>query len=404
MQRLILASIVVLSYVVTASADGVLRVATYNVSMYRDAAGQLYDELKTGNSQQAKQIAEVIQRVRPDVLLLNEFDYEAKANRLPKVFRELYLGKSQAGLDSIEYGSFFYEPVNTGVDSKMDLDNDGKLGGPADAWGFGRYPGQYGMLLLSNLPISRGGTYRNTLWRELPDANWPKQPGSFKHYYPERVRQTMRLSSKSFWDVFVRLNKSSQARSDLHLLCAHPTPPGFDGPEDRNGWRNYDEIQMISHYISEQGKKPYWEDQNESDWGLPDQAKFIVLGDLNADPVDGSGRPGAIQQLLDHPAIDSSYIPTSEGAVVAAEKSQSNRKQKGDPAHHTANFGGEGYSNLRVDYALPSKGLKIVGGGVFWPKPGEPGAEAIKATDHRLVWIDIQLEDSKSADEPNKRD
>jgi hypothetical protein len=45
---------------------------------------------------------------------------------------------------------------------------------------------------------------------------------------------------------------------------------------------------------------------------------------------------------------------------------------------------------LRIDYALPSRGLTISDGGVFWTVPGQPGSDAITASDHRLVWIDIR--------------
>ncbi len=55
---------------------GAVRIATYNIAMYRDEAGQLAAELAGGKSQQAAKVAEVLQRVRPDVVLLNEFDYE----------------------------------------------------------------------------------------------------------------------------------------------------------------------------------------------------------------------------------------------------------------------------------------------------------------------------------------
>ena len=53
--------------------------------------------------------------------------------------------------------------------------------------------------------------------------------------------------------------------------------------------------------------------------------------------------------------------------------------------------------NLRVDYVLPSAGLKVTGAGVFWPVEGEPGAALIDASDHRLVWVDVVLPATASA-------
>ncbi|MDP1562208.1 MAG: endonuclease/exonuclease/phosphatase family protein [Pirellulaceae bacterium] len=53
---------------------GTIRFATFNMALERREAGALTAELRTGQSQQAKRLAEIIQLVRPDVLLLNEID------------------------------------------------------------------------------------------------------------------------------------------------------------------------------------------------------------------------------------------------------------------------------------------------------------------------------------------
>jgi hypothetical protein len=38
---------------------------------------------------------------------------------------------------------------------------------------------------------------------------------------------------------------------------------------------------------------------------------------------------------------------------------------------------------------LPSVGLRERSSGVFWPKPGDIGADWIGATDHHMVWVDL---------------
>jgi hypothetical protein len=53
-----------------------VRFATFNASLNRNAAGQLVADLTTPANQQARNVAETIQRVRPDVLLINEFDFD----------------------------------------------------------------------------------------------------------------------------------------------------------------------------------------------------------------------------------------------------------------------------------------------------------------------------------------
>jgi hypothetical protein len=173
-------------------------------------------------------------------------------------------------------------------------------------------------------------------------------------------------------------------------LCSHPTPPVFDGPEDRNGCRNHDEIRLIADYIDPQ-KSEYLVDDAGRRGGLAADAEFIILGDLNCDPVDGAGIPGTMDQLLKNARVNASFTPNSEGGPLTVAKFPDQfTKNRGDPAHVTSNFTKEGHGCLRIDYALPSGGLEIVDGGVFWPRPGEPGADAIMATDHHLVWIDIR--------------
>jgi endonuclease/exonuclease/phosphatase family metal-dependent hydrolase len=365
---------------------GAVRIATYNIAMYRDEAGQLFRELASGKSVQAAKVAEVLQRVRPDVVLLNEFDYEESGAAL-KAFREEYLATSQAGLEPLEYPYAFYRPVNTGVDSTYDLDGDGKTGAPADAFGFGQYPGKYGMVVLSKHPIDETAsrTFQKFLWKNQPGALLTKRPDG-SPFYGAEAWENFRLSSKSHWDVAVKLPNRT-----LHLLCSHPTPPVFDGPEDRNGLRNHDEIRLIADYATGGEEAEYIVDDASVSGGLANGEAFVVLGDLNADPVDGDTHNQAIKQLLKHPRINSCFTPTSAGGKLVSEQYvENNSAHHGDPTHDTGNFSVDGQANLRCDYALPSRELEVLATGVFWPTGNEPGAEAVTGSDHRLVWVDVK--------------
>ncbi len=376
----------------TVAEQPTIRVATYNSSLYRNTAGELVRDLATGNNEQAQQIAEVIQRVRPDAILINEFDYD-ETGRAAELFRKKYLAVSQHGLDPIHYLTHFIAPVNTGLPSGLDLDNNGRDDEPNDAFGFGRYGGQYGMLVLSRFPIQNetARTFQTFLWRDMPGALLPVDPRTNNPYYSNAALTIFRISSKSFWDVPILIAASgAQPTWKLHLLCSHPTPPVFDGPEDRNCRRNHDEIRLIADYLTP-ARGNYLVDDAGGRGGLDANEKFVVLRDLNSDPVDGDSVPGAMNQLLAHPRVNSDFTPSSKGAQLATEnKRDPNAADKGAPAHDTSSFGD--FQNLRIDYALPSRNLKISGGGVFWPAPDEPGAEAVTATDHRLVWIDIAVE------------
>lgn len=87
-----------------ASADdeGLLtvRFATFNASLNRNFAGQLVADLSTPNNTQAKTVAEIIQRTRPDVLLINEFDY-VEGGLAAELFQENYLSIPQNGAEPI---------------------------------------------------------------------------------------------------------------------------------------------------------------------------------------------------------------------------------------------------------------------------------------------------------------
>jgi 3-phytase len=83
------------------SSDRTVRFATFNASLNRANPGQLIDDLSTPANTQARNVAEVIQRTRPDVLLINEFDFH-DGNVAVDLFQENYLSSSiQTGRLSI---------------------------------------------------------------------------------------------------------------------------------------------------------------------------------------------------------------------------------------------------------------------------------------------------------------
>ncbi|WP_231931046.1 endonuclease/exonuclease/phosphatase family protein [Botrimarina hoheduenensis] len=379
-----------------AAEEGTLRVATYNVALYRAAAGQLAADLASGTDAQARQIAEVIQRVRPDILLLCEIDQDSQKHPAT-LFAERYLAVGQAGQLPIDYRHIFQAPVNTGYPSGRDLNRNQQTTDPEDAWGYGRYPGQYGMAVLSRWPIDTQATrtFQRLPWSTLPNARRPVLP-SGESYYDDATWAALRLPSKSLWDVVVRVPNDRA----LHLICSHPTPPVFDGPEDRNGCRNADEVRLVREYTA--GQLPdYFVDDRGQSGSLSPGAEFVVLGDLNADPLDGSGQTEAIRRLLSSPSLAKDPRPRSVGAIDASQNNASlNADHQADPTHDTGDFGRDGHGNLRIDYALPSAGLRVVGSGVFWPVAGEPGAEAAAASDHRLVWVDLSLEETSADHSP----
>ena len=367
-----------------------IRFATYNTSLYSEETGGLIKRLQA-NDAEARKIAAVIQHQRPDILLLNEFDFDADGIAAD-LFQKNYLGQSQDGQKPIAYPYHFIAPVNTGVQSGMDLDNNGKIGGDGrdrgnDAFGYGLHPGQYGMLVLSQFPLDAANvrTFQNLLWKNLPGTVIPKNPATGQAWYKPEVWEHLRLSSKSHWDIPVETPNGV-----IHFLVSHPTPPVFDGPEDRNGARNHDEIKLWAEYLSNKDAQWLCDDKGVCG-GLPANAYFVIAGDLNADSNDGDGMPGTMLQLLAHPRVSKFDAPRSEGAVISAQTiGQANLDHKGNAAEDTGNFGPK-VGNMRLDYVLPSANMRVKSSGVFWLKPGDVGYQWMDASDHHMVWVDVDF-------------
>ena len=389
-----LAALVLAPMAAAAPPEADVRFATFNASLNRFSAGQLIADLSTPTNAQARNAAETIQRVRPDVVLINEFDYDAAGDAL-RLFQDNYLSISQNGAAPIHYPHRFAAESNTGIPSGFDLNNDGAVGGPDDAFGFGFFPGQFGMAVYSMYPIDPTGirTFQKFLWKDMPGAMLPDDPATAApaDWYSPAELDVFRLSSKSHWDLPVVIGGKA-----VHFLTSHPTPPVFDGPEDRNGTRNFDEIRFWADYVSP-GKSRYVYDDGGRGGGLKPGSLFVIAGDQNSDPLDGDSIPGSIQQLLEHPLVNTKLTPESEGAVEQdGLQGGINLTHRSDPRFDTADFSDTAPGNLRADYVLPRKTLQLVDAGVFWPLASDPlfrlvGTFPFPTSDHRLVWIDVAV-------------
>ncbi|MBB1302679.1 endonuclease/exonuclease/phosphatase family protein [Pseudoalteromonas sp. SR44-8] len=379
-----LACLLISGFSNSALAASSLRVATFNVSM--DATNYaendkdvdpngLVNALQT-NHPQIKNIAEIIQRIRPDILLLNEFDYVSKAQGID-YFKTHYLAKSQNKQPAIDYPYSYVGPVNTGLKTPFDLDNDGQATGiKGDAFGFGFFEGHYGMAVLSRYPIDfdKIRTLQTFKYKDMPNAKIPIDPTTGENWYNNEEWQALRLSSKSFWDIPVTVKGKT-----LHVIASHPTPPVFDGAEDRNGLRNHDEVRLIKDYIA---SADYLYDDHGVKGGLAEKSRFVIVGDLNAAPEGDKKRPDTTDQLLKNSLINSQFTPTSKGAKTTYSEKYA--------AAYTA------YWQARADYVLPSTyGIEVHDGGVFWPTKSSELYRLIKdrnaSSDHRMVWLDISI-------------
>lgn len=371
-----------------AFAQQTVRIATFNIQELRWKKLSVSDDDGRGADPQLKAAAEILQTVRPDIVLINEIDYTGPVDAdgpspadhdAALAFQDRYLAVGQNGQEPLRYEHQYFAATNTGMPSRIDFNNNGRTDDPSDAFGFGRYPGEYGMLLLSRYPLAanEARTFRKLLWKDMPDNLMPDGTHGKPMFYTAQSQAVFRLSSKSHWDVPVDIDGQR-----LHLLCSHPTPPIFDGPEDAHGRRNFDELRFWRDYLTDGDAARWIMDDQQRPGGLPADASFVILGDLNSDSVRSETDYGqrAIELVLRHPRIFDPQ-PQSPGALEGKYPTAFSTQRP----HRTADFG-------RLDYVLPSRGLNLRQAGVYWPAAGEPGHESVKlASDHRLVWIDLTL-------------
>ena len=425
------------------AADPMVRFATFNLSFDRTAAGMLTGELaltrteqdallarfaegslsgatetKAKNVQQIRNVAEIIQRTRPDVFLLNEFDNDGKGESTAdlKAFNDNYLAHAQhAEVTAISYPVMQNFATNTGLMSGYDLNLDGNINnGPDDAWGFGNYHGQYAFAVMSKYPIDTKQirTFQHFKWKDMPGEKNPiiddcnnskiKIPASRQcgdAWYSDAAWQQYPLSSKNHADVPVRI-KTEKGEEVIHFLISHPTPPIFANAARHTVKHNRAEIAFWNDYVKGLN---YMTDDKGTKGGLAKNAKFIIAGDLNADPQTGDGDLTAIQALLDNALMNQAItngtlIPVSEGGPECVSKGADCKRNLDRPNPERITNS----SVLQLDHVIPSANLNAVKSGVFWPASFEAGYHLVYdaklgiakgvSSDHRMVWVDLKLD------------
>ena len=315
--------------------------ATYNPELHRDGPGLFLRDLARGEDDQIDAVLAVIAAADADVLALQGIDYDLTNEALGRFAKA-------AG-----YPVHFALRPNTGLPTGLDMDGDGRLGGPRDAQGYGRFSGQGGMAILSRFPIDAGGVtdLSDLLWVDVPGATLPSVNGA--PFPSAEAQAAQRLSTTGHWIVPI-----NAPAGPFHLLTFHASPPVFDGPEDRNGKRNHDEIRL-------------WEQVIAGTVAPSPPGPFVIAGDANLDPVDGAGIKAAIRSLLVNTTLH-------------------NLSPRGHEGTDTVDWDDPVPGNLRVDYVLPSTHWRVVDSGVMWPAPDDPFADTVAtASRHRLVWVDL---------------
>ena len=184
-------------------------------------------DIRKGDDPQITAITEVITRTNPDILLLTDFDYDLDG---------LAVG---AFADLLEtYPHSFAARPNTGLETGLDMDGNGYTGDARDAQGYGRFSGDGGMAILSRYPIGELRDLSAILWKDVEDATLPTVDGAL--FPSEEAIVIQRLSTTGHWIVPISMPNGPP----LTLMVWSATRLVFDGPEDRNGLRNRDELRL----------------------------------------------------------------------------------------------------------------------------------------------------------------
>ena len=305
-----------------------LRLGLFHTDLSRKGPGLLLRDIQSGRDAQVRAVASVIAGAAVDIVVLLDVDWDYDL-RTATALRDV--------IGAAHYPHIFSRRPNTGMPTGLDLDGDGRFGRAADAQGFGEFSGQGGMVILSRYPVLNDDVldFSDVLWRDFPGAITPDLGAA---------AGVQRLSSTGHWAVPFDVNGTV-----FWIMAFHATPPVFDGPEDRNGLRNRDELRFFGEML-------------EGPLKHLNGAPAAIMGGANMDPTKGEGRRDGIEALLNTPGFHDV-----------------------GPAAVTVDWPDVADGQRRVDYILPAAHLGLRATGVI-------ATEAAKtASRHRFVWVEVEL-------------
>ena len=272
-------------------------------------------------------IAQALRSADADIIVLTKMDYDATGAAVTELSNMVDGG----------YTDLLPLRSNAGLPTGLDLDGDGRLGEPEDTQAFGWFPGQEALAVLSRFSILRSEirSFNELLWRDIPGSHAEQADSGLG---------VQRLSSGGHWVVPVRVPTNAGGDRVLTLLIGHAGPPVFDGPEDRNGRRNLDELRL-------------WQQIMHGAQGPAPKPPFAFMANTNLDPERGEGNRSAMAEFLADPRVQDPL-----------------------PGQITAEWDRPG--PMRVSYLLPSSDVGVHAAAV-WP--------SLPEEQHRLITLDITL-------------
>jgi Endonuclease/Exonuclease/phosphatase family len=350
----------------------ILRVAQYNI--------QLLSTLKLTNPTDPQVVAavDVISRFSPDVISINEMMFD-----FPNDGSTPTPGSFDGGAENAERLADRLNAKNTGAPYAYTLITLGNAGQPWSGYdatqhdpyfekaGNATIPGSINIALISRYPILKNEVrvIADFAWADLPEGKYPEMESALGITVP---------AGHPLFQMALVVAPVDVQGTVVHMVMLHTVPPV--GAE-ANKYRNHDELTGMRLFI--EGKLP-----NQAP--LPPGARYVLLGDFNADGDHGDGFPEAIGQLLTHPLL---YPFQPEGAGSLGVSPELNTTASVCPAANGPDPSTG--SQFQLDYLLPSATIGApTDGGVFFPDSAttpEDWTLACAVSDHMMVWADLPL-------------
>ena len=136
--------------------------------MQRDGPGLLLRDILNEDDPQIIAIREVVSAIDADILVLQGIDYDYDLVAL-KALRDFISDSGPI------YPHLFANSPNSGLQTGLDLDGNGRMNEARDGQGYGKFFGQGAMAILSRYPIDeeRVRDFSTMLWRDVPGARLP---------------------------------------------------------------------------------------------------------------------------------------------------------------------------------------------------------------------------------------
>ena len=369
-----------------------VRFATFNASLNRARRGPAASPTcRRPTTPRPATVAEIIQRVRPDVLLINEFDFDADGTALRLFQQQLPVRRRTTAPRRSATRYRFIAPSNTGIPSGFDLNNYGtSIGGPGRRLRLRRLPG----------PVRHGRLLAAT--RSTPTTSGPSSTSSGRTCRA-RCCPTTRPPRRRPTGTPPRSWPSSRCRPRATGTCrsrsaARPstswsaTPPRRCStvPRTATARRNHDEIRLWADYVTPGAERLHLRRRRQARRARARGAAFVIAGRPELRPARRRQHPRLDPAAAGQPAGQHHRHPDqrrgrSEQAEAAGRGRTSPTESDPRVRHRRLRRQLPGPGNLRADYVLPSSDLRIRNSGIFWPtvddpffyldRPGVPGPE-----------------------------